>query len=357
MSLRRLQHRKSAWAVRPNGSTWGDYGPDDQLGRLNLITPERRRAALAEAREGVAFCLSLPLDLPGGNALAVSRHPPQLSPTSRPNRARPEAEPHMEIYNHRYDSERPGCTDVVSDDRVDLHLQYSTQWDSFAHFGQLFDADGDGVEELRYYNGFQAGLEIVHHKEEGAGSSSFAYRLGIDSFAESCVQGRGVLVDLGARYGRERVFVGYEELMALLAADDVVVDAGDILCLSTGFDDLLLSMNGAPDAEKLRSSCAVLDGHDHRLLDWITASGIAAIVSDTNAVEGVRPDVDESAGTSLPLHEHCLFRLGVPLGEFWRLSELAAWLRSRRRSRFLLTAPPLRLPGAVGSPVTPVATV
>ncbi|MFL6573781.1 MAG: cyclase family protein, partial [Burkholderiales bacterium] len=39
------------------------------------------------------------------------------------------------------------------------------------------------------------------------------------------------------------------------------------------------------------------------------------------------------------------------------LSDLARWLRSHRRSRFLLTAPPLRLPGAVGSPATPVGTV
>jgi hypothetical protein len=39
------------------------------------------------------------------------------------------------------------------------------------------------------------------------------------------------------------------------------------------------------------------------------------------------------------------------------LSPLAQWLREHRRFRFLLTAPPLRLPGAVGSPLTPVATV
>jgi len=39
------------------------------------------------------------------------------------------------------------------------------------------------------------------------------------------------------------------------------------------------------------------------------------------------------------------------------LTELAAWLRKNKRSRFLLTAPPLRMPGAAGSPVTPVATV
>jgi kynurenine formamidase len=47
----------------------------------------------------------------------------------------------------------------------------------------------------------------------------------------------------------------------------------------------------------------------------------------------------------------------MPLGELWYLAELAAWLAQNERTRFLLTAPPLRLPGAVGSPVTPVATV
>jgi hypothetical protein len=45
------------------------------------------------------------------------------------------------------------------------------------------------------------------------------------------------------------------------------------------------------------------------------------------------------------------------LGELWLLTPLADWLRANRRYRFLLTAPPLRLPGAVGSPATPVATV
>jgi hypothetical protein len=50
------------WRHRPNGSNWGDFGPDDQRGRLNLITPEKVRQGLAEAREGITFCLSLPLD-------------------------------------------------------------------------------------------------------------------------------------------------------------------------------------------------------------------------------------------------------------------------------------------------------
>jgi len=74
-------------------------------------------------------------------------------------------------------------------------------------------------------------------------------------------------------------------------------------------------------------------------------------------VEAHPPTSQSDRCAYLPLHEHCLFKLGVNLGEIWYLTELANWLRTNKRSRFLLTAPPLRLPGAVGSPSTPVATV
>lgn len=49
--------------------------------------------------------------------------------------------------------------------------------------------------------------------------------------------------------------------------------------------------------------------------------------------------------------------LGIIWGELWYLTDLAYYLKEHQRSRFLLTAPPLRLPGAAGSPVTPIATV
>jgi kynurenine formamidase len=102
----------------------------------------------------------------------------------------------------------------------------------------------------------------------------------------------------------------------------------------------------------------VLDGADEKLLQWITDSQIAALIADNYAVEAI-PAREQQNGRRafVPLHVHCLFRLGLPLGELWHLTELAMWLRANRRSRFFLTAPPLRLPGAVGSPVTPIATV
>ena len=89
-----------------------------------------------------------------------------------------------------------------------------------------------------------------------------------------------------------------------------------------------------------------------------TDSGLAVLIADNYAVEGVPSrEAPRPPGAWLPLHEHCLFKLGIHLGEIWYLSELAAWLAAHRRTRFFLTAPPLRMPGAVGSPVTPVATV
>jgi kynurenine formamidase len=345
------------WKRRPEGSTWGDFGPDDQLGRLNLLTSEKVKQGIAEVREGLTFCLSLPLDYPGGNALNPRRHPPVLRPTLRSKR------PNM---NYRLSCDDPDLTDVVSDDIAILHLQYSTQWDSLAHVGSMFDADGDGNPKPVYYNGYRAGEHIVGPedvKDAGgvdlveAKSTSQARALGIENMAQKCVQGRGVMIDLHAHVGRERALIGYEELRRILDADKVVVEPGDMVLLHTGFDEVLLEMEKRPEPALVHNVCAALNGRDQKLLDWITRSGLAALISDNYAVEAFPSVRQAGCCAALPLHEHCLFKLGVNLGELWHLSPLARWLREHKRYRFLLTAPPLRLPGAVGSPTTPVATV
>ena len=334
------------WTRRPDASTWGDFGPDDQLGRLNTITRENVLLAAAEVREGLSFCLSLPLDHPGGNELMSSRFPPVLRPTLRNGRSGINYESHHDV---------EGATDIVSDDVVTLYLQYSTHWDSLAHVGQHFDADGDGEAEPVYYNGYRAGVDIAG--PSGDSDTTAVSALGVENMAAACVQGRGVMVDLHAHVGRKNELVGYDELMRIIEADGVTVEPGDMVCLHTGFGDLLLELGGSGDTATLRNSCSALDGRDSRLLDWIGSSGLSVLVSDNFAVEAVPARVQEGPGASLPLHEHCLFKLGVNLGELWYLTDLAGWLREHGRNRFLLTAPPLRLPGAVGSPTTPVATV
>lgn len=337
------------WMNRPDGSTWGDWGEDDQRGRMNLVTPERRVQAAREVKDGLSFCLSMPLDLPGGNAVNPKRLPPQFGPVFHPPGAK------GFYYNYDWNAVVEGNMDITSDECVTIYSQYSTQWDSFAHVGSRFDADGDGEAEIVYYNGYRGGEHIKGPDDpDGMGARA----LGVENMAASGMQGRGVVVDFHRHFGDERVAVNYDLLMDVFKKDDVVVEEGDFFLFHTGWDNMLFEMAGDPDAKKLHSSGAVLDGFDDRMLQWITDSGVVALISDNMAVEA--PDgYGESHGgcTRLPIHRHCLFRLGVHLGEIWHLAELATALHERGRSRCLLTAPPLRMPGAVGSPATPVATI
>ena len=341
------------WKQRPAGSNWGDFGPDDQRGRMNLVTPEKVLQGVAEVKTGKRFCLSLPLDYPGGNKVNARRRPPRRFATARPGGPN---------FNFLFSSENPTHTDVVCDDGVLIWLQYSTQWDSFAHVGSQFDADGDGVAETVFYNGWRAREHIVAPWQGeltawGCYEGCDATRLGIENMAETCVQGRAVMVDLHAHFGRCRKAVGYDELMRVMDADKVEVEAGDMACFYTGWGDVIMQMRREVDMDKLNAAYLGLDGRDDRLLKWITDSGVAALISDNYAVELLPAREASGQHAAMPLHEHCLFKLGVHLGEIWYLTELAQWLRANKRSRFLLTAPPLRLPGAVGSPATPVATV
>jgi kynurenine formamidase len=341
------------WVRRPDGSTWGDWGDDDELGRINLLTPEKVRQGVAEVQAGETFCLSLPLDLPGGTALNQRRHPPKVAPTEDMDGAP------ATFYNVRMsempDFGDPKYVDVWADDVVTLSLQYSTQWDSLAHVGAEFDADGDGVEEAVYYNGYRAGTDLEGPTADGR---CIAHHLGLEHMAFHGVQGRGVLVDLRHHLGDDFRGVDLRTLQEVMDADGVVVEPGDVLLLHTGFATKVLEWGGNARPRDLFTSCCYLDAKDDALLEWIADSQISALVADNYAVEGLLgKDQDPSRHSFLPIHHLCLFKLGVPLGELWYLDELASWLRANGRSRFLLTAPPLRLPGIVGSPVTPIATV
>src|SRR5216117_3456434 len=161
---------KPRWKQRPPGSNWGEFGPDDQRGRMNLVTREKVLQGIAEVKEGITFCLSLPLDYPGGSVLNPRRSPPRLASTLRGGK---------QNFCFPLAAENPDFTDVVSDDLVLLTLQYSTQWDSFAHIGSRFDADGDGEREIVFYNGFPACANAVLEHD-----LALAVAVGIETAAE-----------------------------------------------------------------------------------------------------------------------------------------------------------------------------
>lgn len=330
----------SRWLTRPQGSNWGDFGEDDQVGRMNLITPAHRRRALAEAREGLAFFLGLPLDYPKAQ-IFPARHPPRLEATTAGD-GKP-----------MYDWRMSGSIDVINDDRVIMDLQYSSQWDGLSHHGAAFDADGDGVAEHVFYNGYRSDRDFILPAE---GVAPKALALGIENLAKTCVQGRGVLVDVRQAGEGPAGLVGYDALMRVIDAQGADVEEGDFLCLYSGYGDMILRDGANLDRAALAAAPG-LNGADKALLDWIDRSGLAAICADNPMVEKLE-GVDRCSTTALlPLHEHCLFKLGIHLGEFWWFGGIAPWLAEHKRAHFLLTAPPLNLPGAVGSPATPIGTV
>ena len=220
------------------------------------------------------------------------RHPPVLSP----DRAR-----HGRTSTSRSATRMPDATDVICDDLVVMHLQYSTQWDTLAHVGSCSMPTATARPEALYYNGFKAGERRGRAGRRRRGRARRPRRTDLVAGAAARRRPHGRGLHAGPRrddrplthhVGRERVVVGYDGLMRVIEADKVAVEDGDMVCLHTGFGASCSKMDGTPDPARVNNACAVLDGRDQRLLQWITDTGLACLIADNYAVEalpGARP--------------------------------------------------------------------
>ena len=350
------------WKQRPDGSTWGDWGDDDELGRINLLTPEKVLQGVREVQAGITFCLSLPLDFPGGTVLNQRRHPPRLAPTE-------DMEGTPDVFYNVHMSEMPDFgdpkyVDVWADDVVTLSLQYSTQWDSLAHVGAEFDADGDGVEEAVYYNGYRAGTDLVGPSDDAARRRQRPPLLR----QAPRPRAHGVPRRAGPRRPRRSRAPPRPRLAGrrprrrsqeIMAADGVVVEPGDMLLLHTGFATKVLEWDRNPDPRKIfthvllprcarrrRCSSGSPTRRSRRWSPTTTRSRACSARTRTRAATRSCRSTTCACSSSASRSASCGTSTSWP-----------TWLREHGRSRFLLTAPPLRLPGIVGSPLTPIATV
>ena len=85
-------------------------------------------------------------------------------------------------------------------------------------------------------------------------------------------------------------------------------------------------------------------------VEWLHARQVAAVATDTSAVEVIP---FEDPATPLPVHMLCIRDMGLTLGEIFFLEELAADCAADGRYEFLLVAPPLPVTNAVGTPINP----
>ena len=301
---------------------WGRWGEDDVRGTLNFIDDAKRRDAAALVREGRVVSLSQAFDTEGPQRGWRRRTNPVHTMTDTGT----DAERGSQGFPHGIG----GADDVIA-----MPLQCSTQWDGLGH---IFDR---GFA----WNGRRAG-DVV--------TSDGDLVTGIEHVVSALVS-RGVLLDLGRHLqpGTGILPDGY----AITAADlDACIAAqGETSAVGTG--DIVLVRTGQL-ATARRDGWGEYAGGPAPGLSlttarWLHDTEIAAIATDTWGVE-VRPNEFDVAAFQ-PLHQVAIPNIGLTLGEMWDLEELGEACAALGRYEFLLSAPPLRITGAVGSPISPVA--
>jgi kynurenine formamidase len=302
-------------AGAPAGAAWGVFGDRDEVGTINLLTPARVRAAAEAIRTGKVFALNLPIDIPS---------PPLFTRQA-----------------HRHTVKTfPAPTDFVLDDYLDnFYPQASSQWDALAHVKHPVHGA---------YNG------IPDNEITGRGGT----RLGIDNLARRGIAGRGVLADIGRYYEAAGKSINYtaaqsiplEDLEATLAAQKSTLRRGDILLIRIGWTAFYLGASDAVKQELARETVVPGIEGSERVARWIWDHHLAAIASDSPALEALPKSPDQEF-----LHFYMLAFFGMPIGEMWNLEALAEDCARDRVYEFFLTSAPLNVPGGVGSPPNALA--
>ncbi|CAK7231641.1 hypothetical protein SBRCBS47491_007999 [Sporothrix bragantina] len=288
--------------AHPPHAAWGVWGPNDRLGTLNHLTPERVVDAAREVRSGVRIRLDLPLKQNF------------LRPGFRPS-------PVHEIYS------------------IGDNMHTSSQWDGFGHCG---------YSTGQFYNGVTA-------EQIQSGASP----IGIEAWSNQGIVGRGVLIDF-ASYAKRHNITGYdaaarseislEQIEAVAKESGIVFQSGDILILRTGFVQACQSKTFDEQEIISHQSPGQYPGVSGttEMAAWLWDGQFAAVCGDCPSFEAWPPQ-------NIKLHEILLAGFGMPIGELFDLEALAEHCQKAQRWTFFLASSPLNLEGGVASPPNALA--
>jgi len=293
----------------PPYSAWGMYGKDDQLGTLNLLTPQHVLDGVKLVRKGAVFPLNWKLEM------------------AHPFFGRAPME-------HKIIQRRETVFDDVYNN---FNTQSSSQWDGLTHFGSSFG----------FYNGVQK--DQITHKE--------GTKLGIENVARRGIAGRAVLIDF-ERWALQHI-EGYnaidyaitaEEIYRVAAAQGVTFRHGDILLLRTGFISWFLSRSEEEQAEYAAGQ-PKFSGvkQEEKTLEFLWDNHFAAVAGDSPGFEFWPPTISNL------LHPIIISSWGMMIGELFDLDKLAADCASDGCYEMFFTSAPLNKLGGVASPPNAVA--
>jgi kynurenine formamidase len=306
----------AAAQTRETGPWWpnAEWGPMDQAGASNRITPEKIVAALTLAKTGRVYEIGqvyergMPL---GGTRDYALRLVPAIEPTGT-NRV---------VYNDEFVAAEIG--------------QVGTQFDGLGHIGGEVRY-ADGSLHRAFYNGYTTA-------EMNAGTG--LRKLGVEHVKPLIT--RGVLIDLPSHKNVQRLAGGYEVTLAdvrgALARQGIAessIQPGDAVLFRYGWAQLW--------STPAEYSAPALPGIGMEVARWLVERKVTVTGSDTSVTE-VSPSAVQ--GAAIPVHQELMMKNGIFNIENMTFEELAA----DRGYEFLFIATPIRFEGATGSPLRPLA--
>jgi kynurenine formamidase len=212
-----------------------------------------------------------------------------------------------------------------SSDALALGSHVGTHIDALCHFscnGKLYGA---------------VDVKTVQSEVAGIGRHS------VDTIAP--MLRRGVLLDIAAKFNTEALPVDFtitpEHMERAAKAQNIAIETGDVVLLRTGWarfwNDSARYLTGGHGMNPAGP------GPELAGAQWLSERGLFAAGSDTIAFERVPG--------AMPVHVHLLVESGIHIIEALNLEELAR----DRVYEFVFVAAPLKIRGATGSPIRPLA--
>lgn len=315
---------KVVGASVPEPHNWGRFGEDDEQGTTRLITPDKVAKAAALVRSGRCYSLAIPID---------SDAPVHYT--------RPRAQRVQTLAGSDYIVGSPANIGLPgyqwTDDVIIMALQGSTQWDGLAHF----------MRDDCMYNGWWSG---------NVTAAAGAARNGVQHQRETLI-GRGVLIDCClANEGRPLEgghAISPEELDEVLSREGVTLESGDIVLVRTGKLGEWYAAAGDRAAQDAWFESG--PGLSVRVADWCRQHDVAALGIDNMAIDVMPPE--PGSEVPWPFHHAAIPGLGMTVGEFFWLDDLALACEQAGRYAFFLAAQPLYFVGGCGSMLNPVAVL
>lgn len=305
--------------LKDSPKNWGKWGPDDEVGSLNYLTPAEALRGAAAVKQGKSFTLQVRMGDPDGDPVWPGRQ--------QAKRMNVMDKGH---YNCGKGPEFAGHYEFA-DDVMFMYLQGSTQYDALGHVWY----------DDQIWNGYSADTTI------GGLSKASVLPIG-----ERGVVGRGILIDIARYRGKEVLAPGetftHLDLMAAAEQQGVTIEKRDILVIHTGW---IGSFYKKTREEFYKDFIEPGLTYSPELVRWFQEMEIPNIVTDTMANE---VSVDPVSGVDIPLHNALMRNLGITLTEIAQLDPLAADCAADGQWTFLYTAAPLKVVGGTGAPVNPI---